>query len=281
MAPVVVHCRAVKTIADRFAILFENATTPEQARTAVARLRRWRRLLLWVAAILLPVGIAAMVFGWSTDIFPAIMFGFVVGAVLFGLMYDAESRHLAMWVTAQPLPDPVPMTLTWRYGFVARTVYACSVAALFCGYLSMMWTHHPHAIFDIPVAIVFAGIAYNILFRTAWRPCSRASHIADIDVAGLHVLPLGLTVPWDRITGVFLQPANVRWVLDDPDAFIAALAIPAGRRRALRRWLKAHKGGIDIGTRQMREMPTTVHAVSVRLRYEATGAGAAPEPGVM
>jgi hypothetical protein len=185
-----------------------------------------------------------------------------------------EATHLAAALGDAVHETPGPTMLGWRHSRAARITQAILVGLLVAAFLWIIWMvggpadHVVDAIFVIPLAARWA-------YTWPWPIASSYAYLATIDTHELRVHPLGLTVPWHRVSRVRFGSTGtggpaIFWHIDDPVAVVAGTPVSPAQQRRLLRWLTANGGAVRLSAWQLRESPEVAFLASERIR---TGRG--------
>jgi hypothetical protein len=261
----------------------------DHARAAVAYARHRRRVLqpalLVSLALIVALGLWAILVGhwpgtWAPASRSATLYVLLallgvsaVAAVVLGastaLVTRMEAANLPAAVADVPDETPGTLNLNWRFSRPQRALHAVVAALGILAYVFGLWlfADTPTKIFDAAVVLVLAA---RVVYVWPWPIASSYPVLATLDDHGIRVHPLGLSVPWHRITRVsvvagFGGPALV-WRIEDPAAVAAAAPVSPGQQRRLLRWMTSHGGAIRLSGSQMRERPEVAFIASVRFR---------------
>ncbi len=262
---------------------------PAHARAAVAFTRHRRRLLrpafLATLALIVIGGLwTILITRWSgiwapTDRVTSLRVLLIVLGVdaaaaitlgaLLALAGRMEAGYLAAAVADVPDETPAPLTLTWRFSRPQRALHAIGAALAIIVYVFGIWAFGDTTtkVFDGVVALL---IAARFVYMWPWPIASSYPALATLDEQGIRVHPLGLVVPWHRITrvtvvGGFGGPALV-WRIEDPAAIAGAAPVSPGQQRRLLRWMTSNGGAIRLSGSQMRELPEVAYVATTRFR---------------
>jgi hypothetical protein len=257
-----------------------KSVDPAHAQAAVdyARWRRRRvRRVVWALVVLVAAAFAW--YGYRSSVNVSLVVAGVAAVLciggLSGYAHAAlESNHLAASLAGVVAGTATPLAIAWRHGRARRAAHAVLVALLIATALVAA------AFYDVRGAVVDAVLVAVILGRRAytwpWPLASSYPHLAMLDNEGLHVYPLGITVPWHRVTRVRFGPGltgvDVFWHVDDPVAIVAEVAASPAYKRRLVRWLTSHGSAIRLSAWQMRNAPADVYVASARYRDRRFGA---------
>jgi hypothetical protein len=290
--------------------------SPEQARAAVWWARQRRAVLdrgviaAWTVVALLAlwtiIGLAAPAARGGLAESSAITVATILGAVAIAAWFVcAVIRHAAIRVEAAYLADALPpppsgasnQTVNWRHSRAFLGARA-GAAAIVVGAIEVgiVWlaARHRHAADVLPIVLVqiaaWAYVAARWAYGWPWPIASSYPHLAALDGHELRVHPLGLTVPWHRVTrvrfGATATGVALPWYIDDPAAVVAEAPVSPADQRRLLRWLTANGGAVRLTESQMLESPETVYANAESIRNGRLSAfrlgvpSPAPEPSL-
>lgn len=270
---------------------------PAHAQAAVAWARHRRRTLTngqraaWTVIVLLVAWVA--VANWSSRLRPglsqndairiALLIGVVALLVGVGLVVAVsnltrvEAAHLAAALTdADPaLRVASPTLVNWRHPRLLRGASALLIGVLVIAYLWVVWrvagtSLHAGSLLEGLNVVLLVAIAARWAYVWPWPIASSYTVLATIDEHDLRVHPLGLTVPWHRVTRVRFaagaRGAAVYWHVDDPVAVVTDAPVSPAQQRRLLRWITANGGAIRLSAAQMREAPEAAYLASERFR---------------
>lgn len=270
---------------------------PAHAQAAVAWARHRRRAYTatqraaWAVVVLMALWV--LVANWVPALRPAhsqndvIRIALLVGAlalltgigfvVAVSTLTRVEAAHLAAALTgADPsLRVASPTLVGWRYPRLLRGASALLIGVLVIAYLWVVWrvagaSLHAGSLLEGLNVVVLVAIAARWAYVWPWPIASSYPVLATIDEHDLRVHPLGLTVPWHRVTRVRFaagaRGAAVYWHVDDPVAVVADAPVSPAQQRRLLRWITANGGAIRLSAAQMRDAPETAYLASERFR---------------
>jgi hypothetical protein len=279
-----------------------------EARAAVSWARQRRRVLdraafaaaavaslaaLWTIVALVATSVRGALAPSTTTVV-----GVAVAALALGAWaVCVTNRHAAIRVEAAYLADALPLTgsptgaesststvartapasVNWRHSRAFRAARASLAAALAVAVdVAVIWlaARHRPAADVVPVVVVqVATLAYVVgrwAYGWPWPLASSYPHLATLDGHEMRIHPLGLTVPWHRVTRVRFGVANtgvaVLWHVDDPAAVVADAPVSPAQQRRLLRWLYANGSAIRLTESQMLEAPESVYASAEAIR---------------
>jgi hypothetical protein len=254
------------------------------ARTAVAyardRLRRLRPALVGGALAALILGLASFLaaryhLGWRPlDRVLVVLFILeAIGTAVVAVLAAGAARTEATWlpVALSEIGDavPEPVALRWRYSRWQRALHALGALVIAIAVLWMLWVSGGVASRVIGIGLV-AVIVGREAYAWPWPIASSYPVLATLDDQGIRVHPLGLTVPWHRVSRVDVVPdlggAGVVWRVDDPAAVAAAAPVSPAQQRRLVRWMTRNGGAIRLGGSQVAGWPEVAYLASARFR---------------